>query len=125
MAAAGRSTDNARPPRVSRPHPPPPPPLSSPQTANILAKWAVAQAVTAAAGIASYPFDTVRRRLMMQSGSADRVYTSTVDCRSKIYRVEGGKAFFKGALSNVLRGAGGALVLVMYDELKQLIDEHL
>ena len=24
----------------------------------------------------------------------------------------------QGALSNVLRGAGGALVLVMYDELK-------
>ncbi len=34
--------------------------------ANIIAKWAVAQTVTAAAGICSYPFDTVRRRLMMQ-----------------------------------------------------------
>ena len=40
------------------------------KTANFFAKWAVAQAVTAAAGIASYPFDTVRRRLMMQVGSA-------------------------------------------------------
>lgn len=36
------------------------------KTANIFAKWAVAQTVTAAAGICSYPFDTVRRRLMMQ-----------------------------------------------------------
>ncbi len=36
------------------------------KNANIFAKWAVAQAVTAAAGICSYPFDTVRRRLMMQ-----------------------------------------------------------
>ena len=35
--------------------------------ANILAKWAVAQTVTAAAGVVSYPFDTVRRRLMMQA----------------------------------------------------------
>lgn len=34
--------------------------------ASIIAKWAVAQTVTAAAGICSYPFDTVRRRLMMQ-----------------------------------------------------------
>ena len=34
--------------------------------ANIIAKWAVAQTVTAAAGVLSYPFDTVRRRLMMQ-----------------------------------------------------------
>ena len=35
--------------------------------ASFFAKWAVAQAVTALAGIASYPFDTVRRRLMMQA----------------------------------------------------------
>lgn len=38
------------------------------KTANFFAKWAVAQAVTAAAGVLSYPFDTVRRRLMMQVG---------------------------------------------------------
>ena len=36
------------------------------RTANFFAKWAVAQAVTAGAGVLSYPFDTVRRRLMMQ-----------------------------------------------------------
>ena len=34
--------------------------------ASFLAKWAVAQAVTILAGVISYPFDTVRRRLMMQ-----------------------------------------------------------
>ena len=36
------------------------------KNANFMAKWAVAQTVTAAAGVLSYPFDTVRRRLMMQ-----------------------------------------------------------
>ena len=36
------------------------------KTANFFAKWAVAQTVTAMAGVVSYPFDTVRRRLMMQ-----------------------------------------------------------
>ena len=34
--------------------------------ASFVAKWAVAQAVTILAGLISYPFDTVRRRLMMQ-----------------------------------------------------------
>jgi len=34
---------------------------------SFFARWAVAQAVTALAGIISYPFDTVRRRLMMQA----------------------------------------------------------
>merc|ERR1711939_1303083 len=50
--------------------------------ANILAVWAFAQFVTVSAGIASYPLDTVRRRLMMTSGKtgADRMYNGTIDC---------------------------------------------
>ena len=40
------------------------------KNANIIAKWAVAQTVTALAGVVSYPFDTVRRRLMMQASPA-------------------------------------------------------
>jgi len=95
------------------------------KTAPFVAKWAVAQAVTAAAGIISYPFDTVRRRLMMQAGAKEKLYTGTMDCWRKILAKEGGSAFFKGAWSNVLRGAGGALVLVMYDELKKIIDANL
>ena len=61
----------------------------------------------------------------VQSGGKEKYYKGTVDCWSKIARDEGYKAFFKGALSNVLRGAGGALVLVMYDELKKVIDARL
>ena len=84
---------------------------------GILAKYIVAQTVTAAAGVASYPLDTVRRRLMMQSGRGEILYNGTLDCFAKIYKNEGGaKPFFKGALSNVFRGVGGALVLVLYDE---------
>lgn len=95
------------------------------KAASILAKWAVAQSVTAAAGVASYPFDTVRRRLMMQAGGKEVLYTGTIDCWKKILQNEGPKAFFKGAWSNVLRGAGGAIVLVMYDELKAMLDAYL
>jgi len=91
--------------------------------AGILVSWAIAQSVTAMAGFASYPFDTVRRRMMMQSGrkGADIMYSGTMDCWKKIARDEGSKAFFKGAWSNVLRGMGGAFVLVLYDELKKLL----
>lgn len=52
---------------------------------------------------------------------AEIMYTGTIDCWRKIARDEGGKAFFKGAWSNVLRGMGGAFVLVLYDELKKVI----
>ena len=82
----------------------------------------MAQVVTSAAGVLSYPFDTVRRRLMMQSGSDKKMYEGTMDCWRKIAAQEGTGAFFKGALSNILRGAGGAFVLVLYDEIKKLIN---
>ena len=59
---------------------------------------------------------------VLQSGGKEKYYTGTIDAWSKIARDEGSRAFFRGAWSNVLRGAGGALVLVMYDELKKMID---
>jgi len=92
---------------------------------NFFLKWGVAQVVTTGAGVISYPFDTVRRRMMMQSGRAkeDLLYKGTADCWKKIYQQEGGRAFFKGAFSNVLRGTGGALVLVLYGELKKALFE--
>lgn len=46
------------------------------------------------------------------------MYTGTMDCFRKIYRDEGGKAFFKGCLSNVIRGTGGALVLIFNDKIQ-------
>jgi len=90
---------------------------------NILISWMIAQCVTTVSGIISYPFDTVRRRLMMQSGrkGGDVMYKGTLDCWRKIKSQEGTGAFFKGAFSNVLRGTGGALVLVMYDEIQVLL----
>jgi len=97
--------------------------LPDPKNTPLVISWLIAQTVTTGAGIVSYPFDTVRRRMMMQSGrkGADIMYKNTLDCWSKIYRSEGGKAFFKGAFSNILRGTGGAFVLVLYDEIKAVL----
>jgi len=89
----------------------------------LVISWAIAQTVTTVAGIISYPFDTVRRRMMMQSGraKADILYKNTIHCWATIAKNEGSGAFFKGALSNVLRGTGGAFVLVLYDEIKKVL----
>lgn len=57
----------------------------------------------------------------VQSGSKEKMYAGTLDCWRKIAANEGMGAFFKGAGSNILRGTGGAIVLVMYDEIKKLL----
>jgi len=93
--------------------------LKDPKNPPVIQSWLIAQTVTTAAGVISYPFDTVRRRMMMQSGRSDILYSSTLDCWKKILVNEGPSAFFKGALSNALRGSGGALVLVIYDQIQK------
>jgi len=82
-------------------------------------KFACAQASAIAAGYASYPLDTVRRRLQMQSEKpqAEWLYKGTMDCFAKIMKDEGTTALFKGAGANALRTVGAALVLVMYSEI--------
>ncbi|OLY83479.1 ADP/ATP translocase 2 [Smittium mucronatum] len=85
---------------------------------NFFASWLVAQSVTVVAGLISYPLDTVRRRLMMQSGTGKVMYTGPIDCFKKLYKESGSKVFFHGGFSNIIRGTGGALVLVLYDEVQ-------
>merc|ERR1712217_275252 len=70
---------------------------------------------------ATYPFDTVRRRLQMQSEKPveQHIYKGTMDCFKKIAAEEGmAKGLYKGFLANVVRSVGGALVLVFYDRAK-------
>jgi len=86
--------------------------------ANFFAMWMFAQITTTIAGMITYPLDTVRRRLMMQSGRDDVLYRNTYDCFQKIYRNEGSMAFFKGQWTNIVRGLGCSLSLVMYDKIQ-------
>jgi len=91
---------------------------------KLASTFTIAQATAITAGYASYPFDTIRRRLQMQSEKpqAEWQYKGTVDCFSKIVKEEGTTALFKGAGANALRTVGSALVLVLYDEIKSLMD---
>ncbi|MBA0568230.1 hypothetical protein Golob_005737 [Gossypium lobatum] len=84
-------------------------------------RWVVAQAVTTSAGLLSYPLDTVRRRMMMQSGLEQPMYHSTLHCWKTIYRTEGVSSFYRGALSNIFRSTGAAAILVLYDEVKKFM----
>jgi len=80
---------------------------------NFLLGWAV----TVIAGLMSYPIDTIRRRMMMTSGTGV-VYKGSIDCGTQILKSEGIASLFKGAGANILRGVAGAGVLAGSDLIK-------
>jgi solute carrier family 25 (adenine nucleotide translocator) protein 4/5/6/31 len=90
---------------------------------GLFSKFVCAQTAAICAAYVSYPFDTVRRRLQMQSDKpVDQwIYKNSLDCFRKIAAEEGPAAFFKGAGANALRTLGSALVLVMYGEIKAML----
>lgn len=89
----------------------------------IFSKFMVAQVAVAASGIAAYPLDTLQRRLQNEATKPkdQQMYRGMGDCFKKILATEGTKGFFKGALANVFRGTGAAIVLVMYDEIMNAV----
>jgi len=89
---------------------------------SFLASFLLGWAVTIVAGLASYPLDTVRRRMMMTSGEAVK-YKSSFDCMGQIVKKEGVKSLFKGAGANILRGIAGAGVLAGFDKLGEFYVE--
>jgi len=87
---------------------------------NFLVSFMLGWAITIGAGLASYPLDTIRRRMMMTSGEAVK-YTSSIQCGRQIMAKEGVSSFFKGAGANILRAIAGAGVLAGYDQLQYLV----
>jgi solute carrier family 25 (adenine nucleotide translocator) protein 4/5/6/31 len=84
---------------------------------SFFASFLLGWCITIGAGLASYPIDTVRRRMMMTSGEAVK-YKSSFDAFQQIVKNEGTKSLFKGAGANILRAVASAGLLVYYDKLQ-------
>jgi len=87
---------------------------------SFIASFLLGWAITIGAGLASYPIDTIRRRMMMTSGEAVK-YSSSWGAFREIVKKEGYKSLFKGAGANILRGIAGAGVLSGYDQLQLIL----
>jgi len=94
-------------------------PLLLGESSNLAASFALGYAVTVSAGLLSYPIDTIRRRMMMTSGTGVN-YSGSMDAAMSIFKNEGMKSFFKGAGANILRGMAGAGVLSGFDKFEEL-----
>jgi len=95
-------------------------PALGPYSDNFAASFVLGWGITNLAGVASYPIDTIRRRMMMTSGAAVK-YRNSLHCAQEILAKEGMKSMFKGAGANVLRAVAGAGVLSGYDALQVLV----
>jgi len=91
--------------------------------ANFFLKFGLAMCVDVSAAVFAYPIDTVRRRLMMQSGNAVQEFTTSAQAISHIMKNEGVAGFYKGCGANNIRAISSALVLVTYDEIKKIFNK--
>jgi len=83
--------------------------------ASVLWSFLLGWGVTIFSGLMSYPIDTVRRRMMMTSGSGVK-YKGSIDCAVQVIKNEGFMSLMKGAGANILRGVAGAGVLAGFDK---------
>lgn len=91
------------------------------EKAHFLLRFGLALFVDISAACTAYPFDTVRRRLMMQSGRSEMQYTGAVQALRHIVQHEGVGGLYKGVFANNVRAIASALVLVLYDEMKDIV----
>jgi len=72
----------------------------------------------------NYPFDTVRRRMMLESEKPkeQKQYKGSIDCYVKVMKAEGAKGMYKGLVPELFRGVGGSMVIVLYDRIKLIFN---
>lgn len=70
----------------------------------------------------AFPFDVVRRRMMVVDGNGRRIYTSYVGCFQSIFEKEGISGFFKGVHVNLFKILPNAAInYTVCEEIKNLI----
>lgn len=86
---------------------------------NFVASFFLGWSVTTCSGFCAYPFDTLRRRMMLTSGQPIK-YRNGIHALCEIIRLEGFWALYRGVTANMLVGVAGAGVLAGYDKLCQI-----
>ncbi|XP_073009748.1 ADP,ATP carrier protein ER-ANT1 [Typha latifolia] len=97
--------------------------LIGPLEGNFLASFALGWSVTTFSGACAYPFDTLRRRMMLTSGQPSK-YRNTFHALKHIISKEGFPALYRGVGANMLSGMAGAGVLAGYDQMYRFANKH-
>ncbi|XP_058732423.1 ADP,ATP carrier protein ER-ANT1 [Vicia villosa] len=90
---------------------------------NFFASFLLGWSITTVSGVCAYPFDTLRRRMMLTSGHHIK-YNNAMHAFREIVAQEGFLALFRGVTANMLLGMAGAGVLAGYDQLNRISSRH-
>ncbi len=93
-------------------------------TTNILYSMLAGALAGLFAQTATFPGDTIRRRMQTNGmGGEKPLYSGTWDCTKKIYQKEGMVGFYRGLSTNMVRCLPGAAIqFYMYDKIKHLMN---
>ncbi|XP_050221860.1 ADP,ATP carrier protein ER-ANT1 [Mercurialis annua] len=97
--------------------------LVGPFEGNFLASFLLGWSITTFSGVCAYPFDTLRRRMMLTSGQPLK-YRNARHALTEIVRHEGFKVLYRGVTANMLASIAGAGVLAGYDQLHRFAVSH-
>ncbi|GAB2276700.1 ADP,ATP carrier protein ER-ANT1 [Dionaea muscipula] len=97
--------------------------LVGPFEDKFFASFLLGWCVTTISGVCAYPFDTLRRRMMLTSGQPFK-YRNSIHALQEIIKYEGFLALFRGVTANILLGVAGAGVLAGYDKLQRIASKH-
>ena len=91
-------------------------PMLTTKNSPFLVSFAIGYICTVVSGLLSYPIDTIRRRMMLTSGTGV-VYKGSIDCFTQVVKNEGFMSTMNGAGANILRGIAGAGVISGFDQV--------
>ncbi|XP_015572099.2 ADP,ATP carrier protein ER-ANT1 [Ricinus communis] len=97
--------------------------LVGPFEGNFFASFLLGWSITTVSGVCAYPFDTLRRRMMLTSGQPLK-YRNSMHALHEIIRHEGFTTLYRGVTANMLASIAGAGVLAGYDQLQRIAVSH-
>ena len=89
-------------------------------TKNSFIKSLIGWSSTIIAGAYAYPFDTVRRRMIIRKYN---IYQNSFFCFKYFLFKEGWKSLYKGHSANFLRSLCDTSVLALFDKVKDLLNK--
>ena|SRR3990167_7482078 len=88
---------------------------------DLTTKFAIGYCTTLTAGSLAYPFDTIRKRMMMTCLEENR-YATSLHCAKHILVHDGIRGFFHGFFVQTFASVTGAILLTGYDALRKKME---